>query len=94
MTKSELIKLMHNRKQTLSIEEIAKIVDLIFETMSNALSNNRRIEIRGFGCFSLRKLNARANARDPRNGKVIAVEDRYVVYYSQGKAFFDKINNI
>lgn len=92
MTKSKLIKTLCTRKPDLNPNEVASIVDLIFEIMSEALSRRQRIEIRGLGSFSLRQRKARNNARDPRNGNPISIEDRWVVYFRQGKGFFDKIN--
>jgi integration host factor subunit beta len=94
MTKSELIKLLTQQKPNYTSEEITKMVDLIFETISEALSKGQRIEIRGFGSFTLRTRKGRNNARDPRNGRVIAIDDRVVIYFRQGKVFFDKINHL
>jgi integration host factor subunit beta len=92
MTKSQLIEILSMKFPTLPKEVLAKIVNIILEEMSKALIENRRVEIRGFGAFSLRKRAARM-ARNPRTDKVTMVGDRFAIYFRSGKDFFDTLNN-
>lgn len=91
MTKSEIIKRLKDKYPQLQIEEASRIVDLLFNEMANALVNKNRIEIRGFGTFSLRKREART-ARNPKTGEKVEVKERYVTYFRAGKGLKDKLN--
>lgn len=91
MTKSEIIKKLKDKYPNLQIKEASDIVDLFFDEMSDALANKGRIEIRGFGTFSLRKREAR-QARNPKTGEKVQVKERYVTYFRSGKGLKDKLN--
>ncbi len=91
MTKSELVKLMKEKHPELQLKEAAMLVEIFFEMMSDTLSNNGRVEIRGFGTFSLRTRKPR-QARNPRTGEKVEVGERNAVYFRAGKALKTKIN--
>jgi integration host factor subunit beta len=92
MTKSELIKALAKRYSNLPIERINIVVNTIFEQLSVALENGQRIELRGFGTFSVRKRASRI-ARNPKTNEVIKIGDRNVPYFRMGKEFRDRINS-
>jgi integration host factor subunit beta len=91
MTKSELIKILKDKHPQLQLKEVSSLVDLFFDTMTASLKKEDRIEIRGFGTFSLRKRRART-ARNPRTGEKVTVGDRYAVYFRAGKSLKERIN--
>jgi integration host factor subunit beta len=91
MTKSEIIKRLKDKYPQLQADEAANIVDLLFNEMADALVKKSRIEIRGFGTFSLRKREART-ARNPKTGEKVNVKERYVTYFRAGKGLKDKLN--
>lgn len=91
MTKSELISELSSRHTDLPIEVISKIVKIILEEIGDCLANKGRVEIRGFGAFSLRKRATRL-ARNPKTNKVTMVAAREAVYFRGGKDFFDILN--
>ena len=91
MTKSEIIKRLKDKYPQLQTDEAANIVDLLFNEMADALVKKNRIEIRGFGTFSLRKREART-ARNPKTGEKVNVKERYVTYFRAGKGLKDKLN--
>lgn len=84
MTKAELIELLTKKKSHLNKADIDLAVDCIFEHMNRALAANQRIEIRGFGSFSLRYLGPR-RGRNPLTGEVLDLPERYSVHFRPGK---------
>jgi len=68
-----------------------KLVAFIFEQISNALLDNKRVEIRGLGTFSLRTRKAGV-ARNPKTGEKLKVGERKSVYYRMGKGLKERIN--
>lgn len=91
MTKSELIREIAQQYNYLNIEQIKIIVDSIFKKLTDSLVEGKRIEIRGFGSFSIRKRNERT-AINPKTNKLIEVQSKKAVYFRLGKEFFDKLN--
>jgi integration host factor subunit beta len=92
MTRSELIKALTKRYANLPLERINLVVNTIFEQLSLALENGQRIELRGFGSFSVRKRSSR-EARNPKTNEVIKIGDRNVPYFRMGKEFRESLNN-
>ena len=91
MTKSELIKILKDKHPNLQLKEVSSLVDLFFDMLTDSLKNGGRVELRGFGTFSLRQRKARL-ARNPRTGAKVQVGDRNAVYFRAGKGLKDKIN--
>ena len=91
MTKSELIEKIKLKHPYLTAKEIKKVVDAIFHQLFEALTNQGRIEIRGFGSFSVRE-RAGMNIKNPRTNEVIYVGKRKVVYFRMGKEFKQVLN--
>lgn len=93
MTRSELIAIMASRSQSLKIADIEHIVDTIIDTMTEALADGRRIELRGFGSFSVKERSARV-ARNPRTGQSVKVPARRTLNFKAGKNLRDALNNL
>ncbi len=91
MTKSELISRLSRKFPTFFLRDIEKMVNGILNEITEALQTGRRIELRGFGAFSVRKREARI-ARNPKNGEEVSIGTRYTVYFRTGKELREKIN--
>lgn len=92
MTKSELIKIMKAKHPEMQLKEVAFLVDIFFDMMSDTLKNKGRVEIRGFGTFSLRTRKPRL-ARNPKTGEKVQIDERESIYFRAGKALKTKINS-
>lgn len=92
MTKSEIISRLSRKFPAFFLRDIEKmIVNGILHEITGALKTGRRIELRGFGAFSVRKREARI-ARNPKNGEEVSIGTRYAVYFRTGKELREKIN--
>ncbi len=91
MTKSELIERIAARQDQLSAKDIELAVKLVLEYMSQALSTGERIEIRGFGSFSLHYRAPRIG-RNPKTGESVALDGKYVPHFKPGKEMRDRVN--
>ena len=70
---------------TLSKQDVGMALEIMLETMSNALEDGRRIELRGFGSFSLRKRKARST-KNPKTGKIMHIPERKTVHFTMSKS--------
>jgi integration host factor subunit beta len=93
MTKSELIDRLAEIQQHLSHADVELGVKSIIEQMSASLSNGERIEIRGFGSFSLH-YRAPRMGRNPKTGEAVALPGKHVPHFKPGKALRERVNNI
>lgn len=75
MTKSELIIRLAELNPNLFHRDIERIVNCFFDTITDALADGKRVELRGFGAFSVRQRNAR-QGRNPRTGESVKVEEK------------------
>jgi len=91
MTKSELIEIIARKQSHLASKDIELAVKTVLEQMSNALSSGRRIEIRGFGSFSLHFRPPRMG-RNPKTGDSVALPGKYVPHFKPGKDLRDRVN--
>lgn len=91
MTKSELVKNLTKKFPHLKEKEVESLLAIILQEISSSLAKGDRVELRGFGAFSLRKRAART-ARNPRTGEKVKVEDRNSIYYRAGKGLREYIN--
>lgn len=91
MTKSQLIERIAHKQTLLAARDVELSVNLMLEHMTACLAAGGRIEIRGFGAFSLRCRPARA-ARNPRTGAAIALPARYVPHFKPGKALRERVD--
>jgi integration host factor subunit beta len=85
MTKSQLIDQIHKKGNSdLTKQQVATIIDDIFDLIKNSLAHDERVEIRNFGNFSIRKREAR-KARNPKTGEVADVPAKSVPFFKPGK---------
>ena len=91
MNKSDLISKILESDPTLYKKDATKIVNVFFDTISKAISNGERVELRGFGVFDVKQRQARI-ARNPKNGEVVAVPAKKVPFFRMGKNMKDRIN--
>jgi integration host factor subunit beta len=91
LNKSDLIKKIANLNPSLYQKDAAKIINVFFNTIGNAISNNNRVELRGFGVFGVKQREARI-ARNPKNGSVVAVPAKKVPFFRMGKSMKDRLN--
>ena len=91
MTKSELIEKLAQEQQHLSLADVDFAVRTIIEQMSTALARGERIEIRGFGSFSLNFRPPRLG-RNPKTGDKVEVAGKYVPHFKAGKELRDRVD--
>ena len=91
MTKSELIELIASRQIQLSAKDVELAVKTILEHMSQILSTGERIEIRGFGSFSLHYREPR-RGRNPKTGDAVQLTGKYVPHFKPGKELRERVN--
>ncbi|MSO71422.1 MAG: integration host factor subunit beta [Alphaproteobacteria bacterium] len=92
MTKSELIARLAELNPHLYQRDIERIVATIFEQITAALCNGSRVELRGFGAFSVKQRGAR-QGRNPRTGVTVSVAERHVPYFKTGKELRERLNS-
>jgi integration host factor subunit beta len=93
MTKSEHIQRLAKRYPHLYQRDIEVLVNTMFNEISTALAEGNRVELRGFGAFSVRKREARA-ARNPKNGDMVNVGERSAIYFRTGKELRERITTV
>ena len=91
MTKSELILRLAEANPHLFQRDVERIVSTIFNEISAALESGDRVELRGFGAFSVKKRGSRVG-RNPRTGAAVQVESKYVPFFKTGKQLRDRLN--
>jgi len=91
MTKSELIELISAKQTQLSIKDVELAVKTIIEQMAETLATGERIEIRGFGSFSLHYRAPRIG-RNPKTGESVGLAGKYVPHFKPGKELRDRVN--
>ena len=91
MTRSELVALLANRNPHLMHRDIEMIVGTIFDQVTEALARGDRVELRGFGAFSVRTREARTG-RNPRTGAAVDVAEKAVPFFRAGKELREKLN--
>ncbi|SDH11887.1 integration host factor subunit beta [Roseospirillum parvum] len=91
MTKSELIQRLAERNPHLYQRDVERIVSTIFDEIAAALARGDRVELRGFGAFSVKQRDARTG-RNPRTGDSVSVAAKAVPYFKTGKQLRDLLN--
>ena len=91
MTKSELIERIASRQQQLSVKDVELAIKTIIEQMSQTLAMGERIEIRGFGSFSLHYREPRLG-RNPKTGETVQLAGKYVPHFKPGKEMRERVN--
>jgi integration host factor subunit beta len=92
MIKSELIEQIAARMTHLTEKQVADCINKMLELMSDALINKQRIEIRGFGSFSLHYRPPR-NAHNPKTGEKVVTEAKYSPHFKPGKELRERVNS-
>ena len=91
MIKSELVQIIANRNPHLFQRDVENIVNAVFDEVTEALANGNRVELRGFGAFSVKHRPARAG-RNPRTGESVHVDEKWVPFFKTGKELRERLN--
>jgi integration host factor subunit beta len=92
MIKSELIQVLAEENPHLFAKDVERMVNVIFDEITDSLARGDRVELRGFGAFSVRHREARAG-RNPRTGEVVHVEEKWAPFFKAGKEIRERIND-
>ncbi len=91
MTKSELIAELASANPHLLSRDIELIVSTVFDEITAALARGARVELRGFGAFTIKQRDARTG-RNPRTGEAVAVGEKVVPFFKAGKELRERVN--
>ena len=91
MIRSELIEIIADENPHLYQRDVERIVNTVFSEITEALAKGNRVELRGFGAFSVKSRNARMG-RNPRTGEPVRVESKAVPFFKTGKLLRDRLN--
>ncbi|MDX8410891.1 MAG: integration host factor subunit beta [Mariprofundaceae bacterium] len=92
MTKSELIEVIADSQGQITRREAEVVVNTIFAAISDALVAGDRVELRGFGSFSIKQRNARVG-RNPKTGDTVSVPAKVVPYFKPGKELRERVDS-
>lgn len=92
MTKSELIQQLAEENPHLYLRDIERIVSVIFDEITDALARGDRVELRGFGAFSVKERAARTG-RNPRTGEAVEVPEKNIPFFKSGKELRERVNS-
>ncbi len=93
MIKSELVQKIAEQNPQLYQRDVENIVNAILDEIVSALARGDRVELRGFGAFSVKERNARVG-RNPRTGAHVAVDDKVVPFFKTGKEMRERLNRV
>ncbi len=91
MTKSELIQRIAELNPHLYHRDVERIVSTIFDEIADALARGDRVELRGFGAFSVKQRGARVG-RNPRTGAAVQVAEKFIPFFKTGKQLRERLN--
>lgn len=91
MTKSELITELATANPHLRAQDVEVIVATIFDEITRALARGHRVELRGFGAFTVKRRDARTG-RNPRTGQAVPVDEKAVPFFKAGKDLRERVN--
>jgi len=92
VTKSELIEQLSKKQPHLALQDVELAVKCVLEQMAQSLATNERIEVRGFGSFSLHHRKPRIG-RNPKTGEAVSLTEKYVPHFKPGKELRDRVDN-
>lgn len=92
MTRSELIERLAEQQHQLLVKDVELAIKAIIEQMSHSLANGERVEIRGFGGFSLHYRESRVG-RNPKTGESVSLPGKFVPHFKPGKDMRDRVNS-
>jgi integration host factor subunit beta len=93
MIRSELVQKIADENPHLYQKDVERIVGTIFDEIINAMAAGDRVELRGFGAFSVKKRKARLG-RNPRTGEAVNVAEKHVAFFKTGKLLRNRLNRI
>ena len=93
MTKSDLVEEIAEINGVLTRKESELLVNLVFDSMAKALTNGEKVEIRGFGSFTVREREAR-DARNPKSGAVVKIPAKKIPFFKTGKDLRERVNSL
>ncbi|MEM6309638.1 MAG: integration host factor subunit beta [Pseudomonadota bacterium] len=91
MIRSELIQKIADENPHLFQRDVERIVNTIFDEVTDAMARGDRVELRGFGAFSVKRRDARVG-RNPRTGESVSVDEKHVPFFKTGKLLRDRLN--
>ena len=91
MTKSELIEKLAETHGILSMKEAEAIINIVFDGITDALNSGEKVEIRGFGSFTVRERDGR-EARNPKSGEVVKIPPKKTPFFKTGKELRERVN--
>ena len=91
MIKSELVQQIADENPHLYQRDVERIVSTVFEEITEALARGDRVELRGFGAFSVKRRDARVG-RNPRTGEAVDVPEKAVPFFKAGKELRERMN--
>ena len=91
MIRSELIQKIADENPHLYQRDVERIVGTVFDEITDAMAAGNRVELRGFGAFSVKKREPRIG-RNPRTGEAVEVEEKHVPFFKTGKLLRDRLN--
>ena len=91
MIRSELLQLLADENPHLFARDVERIINTDFQEIIEAMARGDRVELRGFGAFSVKKRDAR-NGRNPKTGEAVDVDQKYVPFFKTGKLLRDRLN--
>ena len=91
MIKSELVQIIANRNPHLFQRDVENIVNAVFDEITETLSDGNRVELRGFGAFSVKNRDARTG-RNPRTGESVEVGEKWIPFFKTGKELRERLN--
>ena len=92
MSRAKLIKQLKEKNPKLNQSQINSTIDIFCTSITNALRNNKSVELRGFGTFSVKKIKEKYSARNPRTGELIYIPEKNKLRFKPSKNFNIKIN--
>jgi len=91
MTKSELIERLSFVSGSVNKKEAELVINTIFDSIGDALVSGDRVEIRGFGSFTIRERDAR-EARNPKSGEIVKIPNKKTPFFKTGKELRERVN--
>ena len=91
MIRSELVQKLMDENPHLSQRDVERVISTIFEEIITTIAKGDRVELRGFGAFSVKKRGSR-QGRNPRTGAAVSVEEKHVPFFKTGKLLRDRLN--
>jgi integration host factor subunit beta len=91
MIKSELVQVIAARNPHLFLRDVENIVGAVFDEITDALADGNRVELRGFGAFSVKRRDGRIG-RNPRTGETVPVPPKSVPFFKTGKELRERLN--